>query len=148
MKCIVITLFTFFMVSKVQAGNSPDAILGKWVALPKKNFMVEVFRVGKEYKGRLVWFNDRDDPSKPMKLRMDEKNPDPALRNRKLLGLEVLTDMIYNAATNRWESGKIYDAKSGRIWSSSASLTNDGTLLVRGFWHFEFIGKNMNFKKV
>jgi uncharacterized protein (DUF2147 family) len=136
------------MVAKVQAGNNPDAILGKWIAIPKKNFMVEVFREGKEYKARLAWFNDRDDPSKPMKLRMDEKNPEPELRKRKLLGMEVLREMVYNPKLNRWESGKIYDAKSGRIWSSTAWLTQEGILKVRGFWHFEFIGKNMDFEKV
>ena len=147
MKYVVIAMTTFFMATKVQARNNPDAIVGKWLALPKKNLMVEVFREGKEYKARVAWFNDRDDPSKPMKLRTDEKNPDPALRSRKLLGLEVLNNMKYNSATNRWESGNIYDAKSGRTWSSSAKLTKDGTLHVRGFWHFEFIGKNLNFIK-
>jgi len=148
MKCVAITLFIFFTALNVNAKNNPVAIIGKWAALPKKNLVVEVFRMGKEYKARVAWFNDRDDPSKPMKLRLDEKNPDPALRKRKLLGLEVLTNMVYNARANRWESGKIYDAKSGRIWSSTAWLTNDGILKVRGFWHFEFIGKNMNFIKV
>jgi uncharacterized protein (DUF2147 family) len=148
MKYIVITLFTFFIATNVNAANNPDAIIGRWVVLPKKNLIVEVFRIGKEYKARVAWFTDRDDPSKPMKLRTDEKNPNPALRQRKLLGLEVLTNMVYNAATNHWDNGKIYDARSGRIWSSSALLTNEGTLQVKGFWHFEFLGKNMNFKKV
>ncbi len=148
MKYIAITLITFLMAAKVNAENNPDAILGKWIAIPKKNLIVEVFRVGKEYKARVAWFNDNDDPSKPMKQRMDEENPDPTLRNRKLLGLEVLSNMVYNATANRWESGNIYDAKSGRTWRSSACLTKDGTLKVRGFWHFEFIGKNMDFRKV
>ncbi len=148
MKYIVITLFTFFIATNVYAANNPDAIVGRWILLPKKNVMVEVFRKGKEYKARVAWFTDRDDPSKSMKLRMDEKNPNPALRHRKLLGLEVLTDMVFNAGANRWDNGKIYDARTGKIWSSSASLNNDGILQVKGFWHFEFLGKNMNFKKV
>lgn len=148
MKRIVITFFTFLIAFTAKAESNPDAILGKWAALPKKNLVVEVFRAGKEYKARVVWFNDTDDPSKPMKQRMDEKNPEPALRKRKLLGLEVLTSMVYNTTTNRWESGKIYDAMSGRVWSSSAWLTKEGILKVRGFWHFEFIGRNMDFKKV
>lgn len=148
MKYIAISVFTLFMALQVNAENNPDAILGKWVAIPKKNFMVEVFRAGKEYKARLVWFNDTDDPSKPMKQRMDEKNPEPGLRKRRLLGMEVLNNMKYNASANRWESGNIYDAKSGRTWSSTAWLTKEGILKVRGFWHFEFIGKNMDFEKV
>ncbi|MEJ7679839.1 MAG: DUF2147 domain-containing protein [Segetibacter sp.] len=148
MKYIVIILLTFFTSINVQAKNNPDAIIGKWIALPKKNVMVEVYRVGSEYKAKVAWFNDGDDKSKPMNQRMDEKNPDPDLRKRKLLGLEVLTGRVYNTEANRWERGKIYDAKSGRIWSSASWLAKDGTLQVRSFWHFEFMGQNMNFKKV
>ncbi len=148
MKYLVIVLSVFFTALSAEAQINPDAIVGRWVALPKKNFIVEVFKSSNQYKAKIAWFKDTDDKSKPMKVRTDEKNPDPALRKRKLIGLEVLNNLVFNPKTNQWESGKIYDAKSGRIWDSSASLAYDGTLQVRGFWHFEFIGRNMSFKRV
>lgn len=146
MKYLILLIFT--VISSVSiAQNSPDAIVGKWMAIPKKNLIVEVYKSGNQYRGKIVWFNDNDDKTKPMNTRLDEKNENPALRNRKVLGLEVLNNMVYNVKNNRWENGKIYDAKSGKTYNSSASI-KDTTLQVRGFWHFEFIGMNMNFKKI
>lgn len=147
MKYIITSVFTiisFFCV----AQNNPDAIIGKWISIPQKNLIVEVFKEKNEYKGKILWFNDNDDKTKPMNTRLDDNNSDPNLRKRKVLGLEVLDNLVYNAKNNRWESGKIYDAKSGRIWSSSAWMKKDSTLLVRGFWHFEFIGQSLTFKKL
>lgn len=147
MKYLILLIFTASS-SIIIAQNSPDAIIGKWMAIPQKNLIVEVFKYKNEYRGKIVWFNDNDDKTKPMNTRLDEKNLNPALRKRKVLGLEVLENMVYNSKSNRWESGKIYDAKSGRIWNSSARIKKDTTLEVRGFWHFEFIGMNMNFKRI
>ena len=45
-------------------------------------------------------------------------------------------------------NGKIYDASSGRYWSSCAKLLQNGILKVRGFWKVEWIGKSISFKKV
>lgn len=147
MKYISITLILMYASITIDAQNNSNAIVGKWVVLPKENFIVEVYKAANEYKARLVWFKDTDDKSKPMAMRMDEKNPEPGLRNRKLLGLVVLNNMIYNPNANRWENGQIYDAKSGKIWSSSAWIDDDGKLEVRGFWHYEFLGRNMTFKR-
>lgn len=142
---IVIILTAISSLSLAQ--NRADAIIGKWMAYPKKNLIVEVFKYKNEYRGKILWFNDNDDKTKPMNIRVDENNENPALRKRKVLGLEVLENMVYNSKNDKWENGKIYDAKSGKIFNSSARLTKDSILEVRGFWHFEFIGMNMNFRK-
>jgi len=147
MKYLITTIFTIISIFSI-AQNNPDAIIGKWISIPQKNLIVEVFKEKNEYKGKIVWFNDNDDKTKPMNTRLDDNNSDPNLRKRKVLGLEVLDNLVYNSKNNRWESGKIYDAKSGRIWSSSAWMRKDSTLQVRGFWHFEFIGQSLAFKKI
>ncbi len=147
MKYLITTIFTIISIFSI-AQNNPDAIIGKWISIPQKNLIVEVFKEKNEYKGKIVWFNDNDDKTKPMNTRLDDNNSDPNLRKRKVLGLEVLDNLVYNSKNNRWESGKIYDAKSGRIWSSSAWIRKDSTLQVRGFWRFEFIGQSLTFKKL
>lgn len=147
MKYLILLIFTASS-SIIIAQNSPDAIIGKWMAIPQKNLIVEVYKYRNEYKGKILWFNDNDDKTKPMNTRLDEKNVNPALRRRKVLGLEVLDNMVYNLKNNSWENGKIYDAKSGKMWNAAARITKDTILQVRGFWHFEFIGQNMIFKKM
>lgn len=123
-----------------------DRIVGKWMS-EEKNVIVQVYKNGDKYGAKLIWFDDSDDKLKPMNSRVDYKNPDKALRNRKLIGLEVVDNLSYNPQSNSWDGGMIYDAKNGRTWSSAAQITNEGILKVTGFWHFKFLGKTMTFKR-
>lgn len=83
-----------------------------------------------------------------MNTRLDSKNSNKALRSRKIIGLEVMHGLEYNTDDNEWQNGWIYDSSSGKIWNAKPSLTKDGRLKVRGFWHFQFLGENMYFKRV
>jgi len=65
---------------------------------------VEVFNYKNEYRGKIVWFNDNDDKTKPMNTRLDEKNLNAALRTHKVPGPEVLENMVYNSKSSRWEN--------------------------------------------
>lgn len=140
---LLITTITVFATAQY---NSVD-ITGRW-RNTENNIEVEIYKTGKEYKAKVIWFDDSDDKSRPMNVRNDQKNPNELLRTRKIIGLQVMQGMVYNAAAAEWQDGRIYDASSGKEWNAKAWLTNDGSLKVRGFWHFEFIGQNMSFKKV
>ena len=83
-----------------------------------------------------------------MHARTDYANPDPKLRDRKIIGMQILEGLVYNAQQHMWEHGKIYDASSGRLWDSSAHITENGLLKVRGYWNLKWIGKTINFKKI
>jgi uncharacterized protein (DUF2147 family) len=122
-----------------------DRVCGKW-EFAEKNLVIQVYREAGEFKAKIVWFDDKDD-SKPLDYWKDDQNPDPALRSRKILGMNVLEKLTYNEDTNTWEDGMIYDAKHGRHWNSSASIDKDGSLKVKGYWHFKFIGKTMTFRR-
>jgi uncharacterized protein (DUF2147 family) len=145
-------LLIFFLTSissfRHAAVNNADAIIGKWMNAEDNNLEVQVYKVGNEYKAKVVWFDDSDDKNKPMAVRCDTENPDKTLRNRKILGLEVLHGLVYNADEDEWQGGRIYDASTGKDWNAKAWITEDGCLKVRGFWHFEFLGRNMRFKKI
>lgn len=123
-----------------------DKIIGKWLSA-EKNVMVQVYKNGDKYAAKLIWFDDSDDKNKPMNTRVDYKNPNPSLRKRKLIGMEVVDNLEYNPATDSWENGMIYDAKNGRTWSSAANISNEGVLKVTGYWHFKFLGKTMTFNR-
>ncbi len=122
-----------------------DKIVGEWMSTEDNNLKVEVYKTGNEYRAKIVWFDDSDDKSRPMAERCDTKNPDKTLRTRKIIGLQGL---VYNADDDEWQGGQIYDASSGKQWNAKAWLTTDGCLKVRGYWHLEFMGQNMCFKKV
>lgn len=141
-------LFTV-LAANLHAGGKVgcDQIVGRWIS-EEKNFIVQVSKEGDNFKAVLLWFDDSDDPSKPMQTRIDDKNPDKSLRGRRLIGMNVLRNLNYVPESDSWEHGIIYDAKNGREWSSSAKIMSDGSMKVTGYWHFKFIGKSMKFSRV
>lgn len=142
-------LLLFFLIVPVQkqaAAYNPDRICGKWIS-SEKNIIVQVYRDGNVFKGKLVWF-DNVDTSKAMDEWTDAHNPDAALRNRKLIGMNILSNLYYIPKTNSWENGKIYDAKAGREWSASVYINAEGLLKVTGYWHLKFIGRTMTFTRI
>lgn len=137
---IMLTLFA-------EAQYNANSIIGRWRST-EKNVEVEVYQTGNEYRAKIIWFDDSDDKNRPMNLRYDRKNPDKALRSRKIIGLEVLHGLVYNREEQVWHHGRIYDPTTGKDWNASIWLTSGGDVKVRGFWHFEFLGQNIFFKKV
>ena len=121
------------------------AIIGKWITL-EKNLEVQVSKVDGIFRAKIIWFK-QDDTTKPMNSILDEKNPNPALRSRKWLGMEVLRNLTYNATDNRWEHGLIYDAKHGREWDSVVWINKDGLLKVKGYWLFQWNSETLTFEK-
>ncbi|MDB5014092.1 MAG: hypothetical protein JWQ25_2294 [Daejeonella sp.] len=130
-----------------QANPIQDQILGKWMSSDEK-IIVSVFKDGGKFKAKVVWFDDSDRKNQPMSVRTDINNPEPILRKRKLIGLEVLSGLTYNPENNRWENGMIYDARTAKLWSSNAYITEEGLLKVKGYWCTELFSKTMLFKRV
>ena len=131
----------------VMAQSPCDQVIGTWMSA-EKNLVVQVYRDGDDFKAKVVWFDDSDNPAKPMDIRVDDSNPDKNLRTRKILGMQVLRNLAYDPSSHSWENGMIYDAKNGREWNAAAAIDNKGMLRVTGYWHFKFIGKTMKFNRI
>jgi uncharacterized protein (DUF2147 family) len=144
--CVFLAVILYSGTNYSTTPAADTMLCGKW-QLDQKSLIIDVFKEGAEYKAKIVWFDDHDD-TKPLEYWTDDQNPDPALRSRKILGMNVLEDLTYNPTTHTWENGMIYDAKSGRHWNSSAYIDKDGLLKVKGYWHFKFIGKTLTFKRM
>jgi uncharacterized protein (DUF2147 family) len=122
-----------------------ERVCGKWES-DAKNLRILVYTQDHQFKAKLIWFSDTD--GKPMDYWTDVNNPDPALRKRKLLGMEILKGLAYDPETDTWENGMVYDSRHGREWNASARIDKNGLLHVRGYWHFKFIGKTMVFHRI
>ena len=125
----IIMLYSSTNYSTPNYKSMEDMVCGKWQLIDDA-LVVQVYRDGSEFKAKIIAFDDHDD-TKPMDYWTDDLNPDPALRSRKILGMNVVEKLSYNITTNTWEDGIIYDAKHGRHWNSSAYLTKDGLLKVK-----------------
>lgn len=150
MRYIFIPLLTVLFSFKTIDPNEvvkANLICGKWQS-SEKNLTVEVYPYKNTFKAKIIWFNGGVSKAKPMETISDVKNLDPALRNRKVLGLDVVENLVYNPSSNSWENGKIYEVQSGKYWSAAAYLDKTGVLKVKGYWKVKLIGKTMTFNRI
>jgi uncharacterized protein (DUF2147 family) len=143
--CLFILSLCTCAITEAHAVPASELICGRWMS-SDKNLIVQVYLQDGKFWGKIVWYTDTG--GKPMDYGTDRHNPDPKLRNRKILGLNVLRDLTYNVHTNSWEDGIIYDSKGGKEWNASVYIDKSGVLRVKGYWHFKFIGKTMAFTRV
>jgi uncharacterized protein (DUF2147 family) len=122
------------------AGASP---LGLWYA-EGGAARVEVAQCGENLCGTVTWLRSPLDED-GCELR-DRNNPDPALRSRRVLGLEVLH------ASGASEAGRaqctIYDPGSGRTYSCALWLDGSNRLRLRGYVGVPLIGRTTTWLRV
>lgn len=61
----------------------------------------------------------------------DTNNPDPALRNKPLLGSALLRGLKPNPNGTEWQ-GKVYNPEDGKLYDATVSLADDNTLQLKG----------------
>ncbi|MNK22832.1 hypothetical protein D3C87_411130 [compost metagenome] len=138
------SLFILFFVFSVQLfAQKKDDILGKWLN-PSGEGQIEIYKRGDKFFGKLAWIKEPNDANG--KPKTDEKNPTESLRNRPVLGLEILKNFIFD--DGKWIDGTIYDPKSGKTYSCKLSLKDTNQLSVRGFIGVSLIGRTEVFKRV
>lgn len=137
-----VSVLLLFLATQI----SKDDVLGRWISTDK-SVAVNIYREGNNFKSKVIWFDERLGSGTPMNTRIDTHNPNSKMRDRKVIGMDVLENLNFNTENKRWENGKIYDASSGRTWDTFAEIQKDGQLFVRGFWKFTWIGKTLYFKR-
>ncbi|MDB5120806.1 MAG: hypothetical protein JWN56_2024 [Sphingobacteriales bacterium] len=140
-----LNVFLFFLISNVEAKKPPEQIIGKWIS-EEGDFIVDIYKVGNKFNAKLIWF-DATDTKLNVETATDYKNPDADLRNRKLIGIEVLQNLIYNIGNNKYEDGTIYDASTGRAWTAYAFFNHKNLLIVKAYWQFKFISQTLTLKR-
>ena len=136
-------LIVLFVFSVQVFAQKKDDILGKWLN-PTGEGQIEIYKRGDKFFGKLAWIKEPNDQhGKP---KTDEKNPTESLRNKPILGLEILKNFIFD--DGKWIDGTIYDPKSGKTYSCKLTLKDNNLLNVRGFIGVSLIGRTEVFKRV
>jgi uncharacterized protein (DUF2147 family) len=108
-------------------------VLGIWLTQDHDG-LVEISRVADgTYQGRIVGGNDPD--------RLDDTNPDPALRREHLQGHLIMQGMHYLGA-GHWSTGTIRDPNNGHVYKCRLQLLNPERLQVRGFLGISLLGRS------
>jgi uncharacterized protein (DUF2147 family) len=74
--------------------------------------------------------------------RLDTKNPDATMRNRKLTGLRFLHGFHYDPDSDRWTGGSVYDPNSGNTYKGTITLVDINTLKLRGYIGIPLFGRS------
>src|ERR1700691_3170871 len=112
----VLTALLFAAPARAQAGGGPDGI---WLT-QAGDAKVRVSKCGGGICGGVVWLKDPIDPGTG-KPQVSDKNPNPALARRPIMGLALFSGMR-TAGPNKW-SGQIYTADDGRSYASSIAVS-------------------------
>jgi len=80
----------------------------------------------------------------------DNNNPDPNLRSRSRLGLQILNGLRYIAKDKQWQNGRIYDPDNGKTYDCYAWFDKDpDTLYLKGYLlGMKFIGRSTIWTRV
>jgi uncharacterized protein (DUF2147 family) len=124
---LLILIFATSLAAGAKAQNA-SGVNGVWLT-QAGDARVKVSRCGRGICGAVVWLKDPIDAATG-KPAIDDKNPNPALAKRSMIGLSLFSGMQPNGA-NRW-SGQIYNADDGKTYTSNVSLESADALRVQG----------------
>ena len=86
-----------FMLAPLAAALAQD-VVGKW-KLADGTAIVEVYQEGRVGNGKVVWLQHPTEADGTPAL--DDKNPDPKLRKRQILGLNMLSGLVKKGLIGR-----------------------------------------------
>jgi uncharacterized protein (DUF2147 family) len=80
--------------------------------------------------GTIIALKQPNDPETG-KPQADRNNSDASLRNRPVLGLQIVLGMKPSGGANKW-SGKVYNAEDGETYTGNIILQTPNTLKLEG----------------
>ena len=125
------------------AAAFAQEVVGKW-KLEDGTAIVEVYQQGDVFNGKIVWLQKTTEADGTPAV--DDLNPDPKLRTRQVLGLNMLNNL--KKSGNEYTGGSIYDPGNGKTYNCSMKVEGDilkvrGSLDKRGL-----IGRTMDWFRV
>ena len=145
----MLTILFLSPVLKLSAQDfSADDIVGVWLN-EDKDAHVEIYKDGGKYFGKIVWLKTPID-EKTGKPKLDDKNEDPKLQSRPVMGLLLLKDFVFDG-DDEWEDGEIYDPKSGKTYSCYMEFPDEDdktNLKIRGYIGISLLGRTTYWTKV
>ena len=129
------------LLAVTRAADAP-AVEGTWLSGDGDGW-IEITQTGPGLSGVIRGSPNSDDERPDT----DAKNPDPALRSRPLIGLELFEGFSWDG-DGRWTGGTIYDPNSGKTYRCIITWVDDHTLKVRGYIGVPILGRTETWTRV
>jgi len=136
-------LLVLSLATAARADATPE---GRWYA-EGGAAQVDIARCQEALCGRVVWLRSPfDENGCPL---TDRENPDEALRERSVIGLEILRDLKpAPEVLGSWTGGHIYDPTSGRTYGCNLSLDGPDRIRLRGYLGITLLGRTTTWIRV
>ena len=146
-----ILLFSFFIcLSFLCQSQSKYDIEGIWLEEEGQSkikiFSLETEKYGTMFGGRIIWLAEPF--TEEGEIKRDTKNPDPKLKNQKILGSIIMKSLTYESKKGHWSGGSIYDARNGKTYSVEITMKDNNTLNLRGYLGVSLIGRTTTWTRV
>ena len=130
MKKILILFLFGLWLNTVSAQQASDITGMGWN--DEKTSKIEVVEEHGQFVGKIVYMiPEKYENGQPPK---DDENPDPALRDRSVVGLQILSSLKYSPDDQEWQGGRIYDPKSGKTYDCYGWFEDDpNKLFLKGY---------------
>jgi uncharacterized protein (DUF2147 family) len=124
--CCLKLVFSLMLIILSNKLSAQEHLTGTWQSSDGDG-RIEFYRQDGKFSGKLVWASIPD--------ARDENNPDPQLRNRKVVGMELFSGFEWNAKDQEWQNGQVYDPKSGKTYDSVLWIDKNepDKLNIRGY---------------
>lgn len=122
-----------------------EKITGIWVTEDGKSQIKIEQKNNGTYYGKLIRIKDTEEA-----MKYDKNNPDPELRDRKLIGINILKNLEYNKEADQWEDGVAYDPQNGKSYSCYCWFEdqNYNILHLKGYvLGMRFLGRETEWKR-
>ena len=129
-------LLLALLLPPVTLSASAGNMTGTWLN-EKGDGYIEIAKVEGVFRATIVGSPNGEKDA----LRRDVNNEDASLKERLLLGL-VIVDELVHKGDKRWEGGWIYDPEKGKTYRCRVTLNDDDTLEVRGYVGSPIFGRS------
>src|ERR1043166_9706565 len=124
---VVVAIIAMLFGASPASAQSAEPV-GVWLT-EKGDARVKITKCGSAICGVIVGLKEPIDPATGQP-QVDDKNPNPALRTRPVIGISLYIAMR-PSAPGRW-SGQIYNADDGGTYVSHVSFAGGDALRVEG----------------
>lgn len=131
------------ITSSSSADDVSLEVTGLWLSADKRG-IIHIYEQDSLFFGRLVWLKEPEDDQGNAIL--DSENPDPAKRDRPILGLQMVFGLEYS--DGEWRNGEIYDPESGNTYSARLRLNGSDRMDLRGYIRLPIFGRTESWTRV
>jgi uncharacterized protein (DUF2147 family) len=135
-----ICLAIFVAMTSFAWGKDGYGVTGRWLTEDGKG-IIAITTCGASICGKIDWMRPPLDAA-PGSIPLDKHNPNPALRQHPICGLQIIFGFRRDNDQYHWVEGSIYDPQSGNTYHANITLQDINHLRLRGYIGIPLLGES------